>query len=223
MSAGVGIWRQALARATHLRVHEQELETPIVTAAEQEPFSMLARQLFLSGVPRKRILVTAVGPETRIVEICEEIGRRLCEQSGRSVAAIVSTPPFEAEVSFKKRPRSVGEKDFWLCSGTQLADKFWRLPASLLCSTAAGDQSGSATSAEIPFDYILCASLVGDSLTPLMCNICDGAVLVLTANKTHRDAALRAKEILRQCNAQLLGTILDGREFPIPESIYRRL
>jgi Mrp family chromosome partitioning ATPase len=48
-------------------------------------------------------------------------------------------------------------------------------------------------------------------------------VLVLTANHTRRESALRAKEQLLQCNAELLGAVLDGRTFPIPKAVYQRL
>jgi hypothetical protein len=48
-------------------------------------------------------------------------------------------------------------------------------------------------------------------------------VLVLTANRTRRESALRAREYLLHCNAELLGTVLDERTYPVPEAIYRRL
>lgn len=73
------------------------------------------------------------------------------------------------------------------------------------------------------FDYLILGATVADDATPLFCKACDGAVLVITANQTRREAALRAKEILHGWNVQLLGAVLDNRTFPVPESIYRRL
>ena len=58
---------------------------------------------------------------------------------------------------------------------------------------------------------------------PSLCNLSEAAVLVLTANITRREAALKAKEQLLRQGVTLLGTVLDQRTMPIPESIYRRL
>jgi Mrp family chromosome partitioning ATPase len=52
---------------------------------------------------------------------------------------------------------------------------------------------------------------------------CDGVVLVVTAGQTRREVALHARDELKGGEAPLLGTILAGRRFPIPEAIYRRL
>ncbi len=51
----------------------------------------------------------------------------------------------------------------------------------------------------------------------------DGVILVLQANSTRRAAAQRAVQTLQATNARLLGSVLNGRTFPIPEGIYRRL
>lgn len=51
----------------------------------------------------------------------------------------------------------------------------------------------------------------------------DGVVLVVGAHSTRREAARRAKETLEKGQVHLLGTVLNGRTFPIPEALYRRL
>jgi capsular exopolysaccharide synthesis family protein len=51
----------------------------------------------------------------------------------------------------------------------------------------------------------------------------DGMVLVVGAHSTRRETARRAKENLEKGNVRLLGTVLNGRTFPIPDSLYRRL
>ena len=51
----------------------------------------------------------------------------------------------------------------------------------------------------------------------------DGAVLVVGAHSTRRETARKAKENLEKGNVRLLGTVLNGRTFPIPNSLYRRL
>jgi len=51
----------------------------------------------------------------------------------------------------------------------------------------------------------------------------DGTVLVIEANDTRRDTALRAKQQWERANARLLGAVLNNRTFPIPDSLYARL
>jgi Mrp family chromosome partitioning ATPase len=51
----------------------------------------------------------------------------------------------------------------------------------------------------------------------------DGVVLILEANATRREAAIRASEQLRQSQVRILGAVLNKRTFPIPESLYKRL
>ena len=53
--------------------------------------------------------------------------------------------------------------------------------------------------------------------------LADGVVLVLSAQKTRRAAALKIKQALDERGVRLLGTILIDREFPVPERVYRNL
>jgi succinoglycan biosynthesis transport protein ExoP len=51
----------------------------------------------------------------------------------------------------------------------------------------------------------------------------DGLVLVLEANSTRREAALRITENLNAAHVQILGAVLNKRTFPIPGPLYSRL
>jgi Mrp family chromosome partitioning ATPase len=51
----------------------------------------------------------------------------------------------------------------------------------------------------------------------------DGVVLVVRAGKTNREVAGRAVETVRQVGGRVLGVVLNRRDFPIPEFLYRRL
>ena len=53
-------------------------------------------------------------------------------------------------------------------------------------------------------------------------SLADGAILVLEADFTRREAALQAKNVLVAAKFRLLGAALNKRSFPIPEFIYRR-
>ena len=51
----------------------------------------------------------------------------------------------------------------------------------------------------------------------------DGVVLIVRAGKTNREVATRACETVRRVGGNILGVILNRRQFPIPDFIYRRL
>ena len=51
----------------------------------------------------------------------------------------------------------------------------------------------------------------------------DGFILVVEANATRREAALRVAENLRAANVRILGAVLNQRTFPIPDSLYHKL
>jgi capsular exopolysaccharide synthesis family protein len=74
------------------------------------------------------------------------------------------------------------------------------------------------------FDYILIdappMSRYADAMA--LGKLADGFVLVLEANSTRREAAMRATENLNQAQIRVLGAVLNKRTFPIPESLYRR-
>lgn len=52
---------------------------------------------------------------------------------------------------------------------------------------------------------------------------CDGVVLVLKANASRKEAARQAVQGLQAGNAKVLGAVLNQRQFPIPEALYKRL
>lgn len=51
----------------------------------------------------------------------------------------------------------------------------------------------------------------------------DAAVLVVEADKTRRTRAAKAKDSLEAAGVRLLGTVLNNRSFPIPETLYKLL
>jgi Mrp family chromosome partitioning ATPase len=74
---------------------------------------------------------------------------------------------------------------------------------------------------EFDFAILCCPSILW--LTTRIGRGCDGLVLVLTADKTRRLVAARMKDLLREAQIPLLGTVLTERRFPVPEALYRKL
>jgi Mrp family chromosome partitioning ATPase len=76
---------------------------------------------------------------------------------------------------------------------------------------------------EFTFVLIDCPAMNLYADVTSLSSLADGAILVLEADFTRREAALQAKHALVAANFRLLGAALNKRSFPIPEFIYRRL
>jgi Mrp family chromosome partitioning ATPase len=75
------------------------------------------------------------------------------------------------------------------------------------------------------FDYVLVDAppLNEYSEAVALGQLVDGLILVLEANSTRREAAMRIAESLRATQIRLLGAVLNKRTFPIPQSLYKLL
>jgi len=226
MSVATGIWKHSLLRSGRAQVKTQGA-APVSVPAEDRaegPVASLVRQIFFSphAAKRTRVLLVAAGPETDVAAIAENAAIVLSHIASATVAVVQN----EAgdRVFSRKGPQAEVASASSRTHSSQIAECVWRIPAQVLPQPPGrGLISAHTTSDALPFDYALFVSLANDNLLPLLCSYCDGAVLVITANQTRRESALQARRILQRCNVELLGTVLEGRQFPIPESIYRRL
>jgi Mrp family chromosome partitioning ATPase len=77
----------------------------------------------------------------------------------------------------------------------------------------------------IEFDYVIvdvpALNLYSDAIT--LGRIAEGVVVVLQADSTRKESALKSLESLREAHIEVLGAVLNRRTFPIPEFVYRRL
>ena len=222
MNTVLETWKRAGSNPARVRMPAQ----PAVTAVEKPaPISQaglsLARQLFSSGsaVKRRRVLFVAADTETKVSQLAEEVARAVAVMQA-TVALVDSRSPDLDQKAFKKPAASVRVTDSW--SGFQISERLWKIPLTNFLEID-HPVARSADDVSAPFDCVVFTSVISDSATPLFCSVCDAAVLVVTAGRTRRDVALRAKQILQHFDVELLGTVLVERTFPIPEPIYRRL
>jgi Mrp family chromosome partitioning ATPase len=75
------------------------------------------------------------------------------------------------------------------------------------------------------FDYVLIDAPPLNSYADAMVfgRLTDGVVLVLEANATRREAAVRVTESLQATRIPVLGAVLNKRTFPIPSALYKRI
>jgi len=203
-------------------------------AFAQEQIRGLVRRVFSPGWPKpaRQVVIAGVDEDGDVGDICSHIGEHLARQVQASVcvaeavAAVSSREPGgdppSSRVAFRADFGS-----FRKCS-RQLSGNLWQVPAEV-CAPPGGCSAqwlkGRLAELRLEFDYavIHCppASLWGEAC--LFGQMSDGVVLVIEGNSTRRVVAQKVKENLQAASARLLGVILNGRKFPIPQGIYDRL
>lgn len=217
MSVVAEIWKNPLLRIARERLHRGEVTAGTSDLPIDAPIASLVRQVFFSSqkLRRTRVLLLSTGPETELCAFAQSVGKVLSHIGAVTVALVESSKAAIAVGA--PTPYVVPAFDSWRDHASQVTDGVWRLPADLLPQVPAADQvsaSPGASSDNLPFKYVLFAAQISDSMLPLFCSYSEAAVLVLTANQSRRESAILAVRTLRQCNVELLGTVLDGRRFP---------
>jgi protein-tyrosine kinase len=109
-------------------------------------------------------------------------------------------------------------------------DNLWLLSSGALAADSANLLNSEKLKTRLAelrkeFDFVLIdappLTLYSDAIA--LGQLTDGFVLVLEANSTRREAALKVAENLRAAKIQVLGAVLNKRTFPIPESLYNKL
>jgi Mrp family chromosome partitioning ATPase len=110
----------------------------------------------------------------------------------------------------------------------QVVSGLWDVPAELFLGQHNRSVDGlrdGMTRLRHEFDYsIVQAPDAGSSgIAELLAHLSDGLILVLNAHSTRRAVALRVHTNLKTSGVKVLGTVLTGRRFSIPEMLYKRL
>ena len=226
MSVGAQMWKHIASRADLLSGREIAKSAPAqVVHSVPEPGLSLVHQLFFPATAKRTsVLFATVDASSKASGLCEQVGIALSIHSGEMVGIVDSSANTEIP-TLRKKPASIG-RSIWQAYTVPVAERVRRFPASLICdneSLGNGPTAGGLKQLQGAFSYFLLSSSIADADMPLLCRMSDAAVLVLTANVTRKQAALRAKEQLARYGVSVLGVVLDQRTLPIPESIYRRL
>ena len=201
-----------------------------------EQIQRLVRQVFFPGWPKpaRHVVVTAVDEDADVAGICLHVGEVLAQHVDGRVGVIETTlemPEFEDVFGVKDAIAANREGFNSLRSAAhQISNRLWLVPPTSFWGTGADDSSVTSLETTVgqvrhDFDYaVLHASPAAKSSeAAVLGHMCDGVILVLEAHATHRVVAQKVKETLQAANVRVLGAILSGRTFPIPESFYRKL
>ncbi len=188
----------------------------------------LVQQTFLSEEPPvcRHVVFSPVDSGMEIGNLCIHVGTILAEESGKTVA-VADASGDRDEVSGETGHKATGTLREW---SRQLSNGSWFVPRELFWDEPKEVSSADVLSrrlhqlhVEFDFCVIQAPAATMRGTAGMLGRLSDGLVLVLQANSTRRWAAQRACAVIESAHAKLLGTVLSGRTFPIPEKLYRRL
>ena len=230
MSVGAQVWKHLVPSANPVLHRKPPAAVRGLRPgnAQNDPAFALMHQLFFPSATLRRtsILLAAADAPSKASSLSEKIAVNLAQASGGMVGIIESACPLQRN-PWENKGLPVGfGRGLWQMYSSRLAERVWQIPVALLGherSEGRGSTCDGLKELRGAFDYFLLSAAINDREMPNLCNLCEAAVLVLTANVTRREAAFKAKEQLLRQGVTLLGTVLDQRTLPIPEAIYRRI
>jgi hypothetical protein len=194
----------------------------------QEQIRGLVRQVFFSNAapPLRQVVFSPVDAEPDVRIICRRVGEVLAMETLGNIAVLGDYPHlFESTVQIE-RGAGNGSKTL-LQTATKARDNLWLVPLIRgqdgSFSTASLHSQLCELRREFTYSIVEGAPAGTCNEAAAMAQLADGVILVLSAHRTRRAAALKAMERLAAVQARILGTVLSDRVFPIPAKIYRRL
>jgi capsular exopolysaccharide synthesis family protein len=208
-------------------------------SAAQEECLRLVQRIFLAppSPPDRAIIFAGIDPGTGCTRICIEAARTLAANSSGSICLVEANFRSPSMPKFFGVPNHRGLADALAGEGdirsysTQLQPQnLWLLSAGAVTPRSSGLLNSECLKLRLQelkkeFDHVLidapALNLYGDAVA--MARVAYGVVVVLQADATRRESALKALETLRAANIEILGAVLNRRTFPIPDFLYRRL
>jgi Mrp family chromosome partitioning ATPase len=194
------------------------------SSVHEEQIMGLVQQLFFRQNPAvvRHVGFAPLESQTGSAQLCLDVAVALAESGSHDVGLIdarLRCPPLhtELEIPVGNRPDVS-----W-----PIAPRLWLTPRTCWL----GDDprrmwDPSLTrlrAATLEFDFsVLCFDPVS-WITAKLSQTCHGLVMVLAANQTRRLVAAQMQEQLHRARIPILGTVLAGRRFPVPSSLYRNL
>jgi hypothetical protein len=195
--------------------------------AREQIRGLVRRVFFASGGERvKHVVFSAAEVHTDVADLCNRVGQALALETCSDIAIVERD---DRVLEMAHHPPCVGKGAIKSWS-TQLATNLWRVSEFRLCGDVEQSGSGIGSASRLAqlrkeFEYaVIQGPAAGiSSEAALLGHLSDGLILVLDAQRTRRATACKIKETLEGADSRILGTVLSGRRFPVPEPIYRRL
>ena len=226
------------AGPTEVSAPDRRSALPDLASFAREEILRLVQHLFLAtenitGTKRRQVVFCGIDNIEGSNLLCARIGRILAEQVQSQVCVVdanVRVPPSSPLVDllpFDDSPDPEGGSTKGV--SRRVSENLWLASGDSACRSGANPTLGDVQTwiSGLPAEFahvVISAPPVGlYTDAALLGQAADGVVLVLEANSTRWQAALRAKQVLEGANVRVLGTVLNNRTFPIPEKVYRLL
>lgn len=199
----------------------------------------LVQRLFLTRPANSNPVVVFAGMDrgTGCSRICIEAAQVLAANTSGSVCLVEANFRTPSLPGFLGVPNHRGLSDCLLQEGgirtfaKQLKPlNLWLLSAGALTADSLSLLNSNRLQARMQelrkeFEYVLIDAPALNQYADAVAlgRLADGVVVVLQADATRRESALRGVEGLRDAQVQILGAVLNRRKFPIPNFVYRRL
>jgi hypothetical protein len=186
---------------------------------------MLVQQLFFrhESSPLRNVAFAPAEASPQAARLCFDVAKALVEEGKYEVGLIdanFGSLPMERALQI---PAPAGARTTWA-----VAPRVWLAPRDGWCQQDGQHPAADSNlerlrelTTEFDFSIVHCPPV--SWLTARIGQVCDGLVLVLTANKTRRLVAAQVKDWLSKTPVPLLGTVLAERRFPVPSRLYRSL
>jgi protein-tyrosine kinase len=205
----------------------------------QEETQRLVQSVFLAAGPNPPSVVMFAGIDSGngCSQVCAQAAQVLASNVAGSVCLVdanlrtPSLPEFfgvsnhngltdslRTKGAIRGFAKKLRPENLWLLScGSLAADSSVLINSKLIKSRM--------TELREEFDYVLIDSPPLNTYSDgvVLGQLSDGVVMVLEANSTRRETALRVSEGLRGRQVRVLGAVLNKRTFPIPDLLYHRL
>lgn len=207
--------------------------------AAQEECLKLVQRVFLGQPANSRQVIVFAGVDrgAGCSRICVETSRILAANTSSSICLVdadfrtPSLPSYFGLSDGEGLADSLVREDGIRCFAKQLPpSNLWLLSAGNLAPESPTLLNSDCLKLRLQelrseFDYLLidapALNLYSDAIA--LSRMADGVVVVLQADSTRRESALKGLQSLRDARIEVLGAVLNRRTFPIPEFVYRRL
>jgi hypothetical protein len=206
-----------------------------VTRPRASVYEHMIYTVFQGGkksVQSKAIAFVSCPANKNVARIILGIGTELTGRFGSRVVLVdmhsIAEADWEAGCVPEDSYRQLADSDLWTITYERAFQRGRSFPdSSGLYRWSADPDFRSRFFREIraKFDYILvdCGSLAGSSAMSSVAPIIDGVILVAGAGVTRRAQLEYARSLVRESGGRLLGSVLDGRTYPLPQWLHRLL
>jgi capsular exopolysaccharide synthesis family protein len=217
----------------------QKCLSPRLGNVAREEVAKLVQRIFLlsgNGVAPRAVVFCGIEHGDGTSWICAQVARAVAEHGSNTVCAVdvnLRSPSLHGYLGAENRTglgaavRQVGSIRNFIEPGNM--SNLWVLPAgldgdpSVLLISDRFRERVKELRAEFDFLIFDAPPAAHSNDAAVLGRLLDGVVLVVGAGSTRRQTARKAKENLEKGQVRLLGTVLNGRSFPIPDALYRRL